>query len=360
MPATPGPITVRQLGSDILLTSSVRPTRTDGSPLPAGTEIRVMRMPATSSFRPGLVSERYLVQQFLSEASTIGTLQPGGAEKGGAGRLEYRDRDIASPEPTAPAAATTASTGPAAAPGFLYAIRVVEPGGKVSAMRPPVLVEIARPPAPPGALEGDAVEGEVRLRWQPAAGPGVGTAYNVYRRESSDTTDPETPINATPLLATEFVDKTFRYDTEYQYLVRSVLTGRAGVCESPAGPGFTVKPHDRFAPVAPTGIAVAVEGAQIRVYWFPNAEPDLAGYRIYRRSERESEPRPIAEVGAAESAYADAGAEPGVRYSYSVSAVDGATPPNEGPRSEERSERLPPAGQPASEETTPGGGKAPR
>ncbi|HKQ97234.1 MAG TPA: hypothetical protein VJV75_05100, partial [Candidatus Polarisedimenticolia bacterium] len=230
--------------------------------------------------------------------------------------------------------------------------------GKTAAMRPPVLVETARPPAPPGALDGDAVEGEVRLRWQGA--PAAGAGYNVYRREASDTAEPETPINPAPLNVTEYVDKTFRYDTEYQYFVRSVLTGRTSVCESPAGPVFAVKPHDHFAPVAPTGIAVTVEGTQIRVYWFPNAEPDLAGYRIYRRAEGESEARPIGEVGAAESAFADAGAEPGVRYSYAVSAVDGATPPNESPRSEERSERLPPAGQPASEETTPGGGKAPR
>jgi hypothetical protein len=338
LPATPGPVAVRQVGGDILLSSTLRATRTDGTPLAAGAEVRVMRMPASQSLRPGLVSERYLVQQFLREAGTIANLDPKAPEGGAGGRLTYRDRGVAAEVPTAaPAQGGTVA--------FLYALQVVEPGGKSSAMRAPILVEVAAPPSPPGALEGEAAEGQVRLKWQ--AAPGAVGGYNVYRRELPHGTDPEAPINPTLLKDTEYVDRTFRYDTEYEYFVRAALTAHATPCESPAGPVFDVKPHDHFAPTAPTGIAVAVEGAQIRVYWFPNAEPDLAGYRIYRRAEDESEARMVGEVGATESAFADAGAAAGVRYYYAVSAIDNATPINEGPRSEERSERLPPPGTPA-------------
>jgi hypothetical protein len=347
LPAAPGAIAVRQVGGDILLSATLRPTRTDGTPLAPGAEVRVMRMPSAPGLRPGLVSERYLVQQFLQEAGTIATLDPRTPQGGATGRFAYRDSGVVPENPGAAA--------PGAPSGFLYGLRVVEPGGKSSPMRAPVLVEVAQPPPPPGALEGEAVEGEVRLTWQAASDSGT---YNVYRRESPDGPEPEAPINPTPLTVTEYVDRSFHYDTEYQYFVRASLAGRGTPCESLAGPLYTVRPHDHFAPVAPTGIAVVVEGQQIRVYWFPNAEPDLAGYRIYRRAEGESESRLVGEVVSTESSWADAGAAPEVRYYYAVSAIDGATPINEGPRSEERSERLPPAGKPAADEAPPGAGRA--
>lgn len=350
LPATPGPIATRQVGEDVLLSATLRVTRTDGSPLPAGTQVQVMRMPAAQGFRPGLVSERYLVQQFQRTASTIATLDPRTPEGGAAGRVVYRDRGVA--------AEGAGLEGQGTARGLLYGLRIAEPGGKSSAMRAPILVELARPPAPPGALEGEAAEGEVRLRWP--AGSGA-SAWNVYRKESSDSTVPDVPLNAVPLNVPEYIDRTFRYDVEYEYFVRSTLIGRATPCESPAGPIVTVKPHDHFAPAAPTGIAVAVEGDQIRVYWFPNAESDLAGYRIYRRAGEETESRLVGEVGPTESAWSDTGATPGVRYHYSVSAIDGATPINEGPRSEERSERLPAdAGTTAAPDKPPGAAGARR
>ncbi|HUD72459.1 MAG TPA: hypothetical protein VMQ62_10900, partial [Dongiaceae bacterium] len=127
LPATPGPIAVRQVGEDILLSATLRATRTDGTPLAAGAEVRVMRMPAAQSLRPGLVSERYLIQQFLREAGTIATLDPKTPEGGAAGRVAYRDRGIAPEVPAAVPASASAATGTAA---FLYAMQVVEPGGK--------------------------------------------------------------------------------------------------------------------------------------------------------------------------------------------------------------------------------------
>lgn len=101
-----------------------------------------------------------------------------------------------------------------------------------------------------------------------------------------------------------------------------------------------MRPHDRYAPATPTGVAAAVEGDVIKIYWFPNAEPDLAGYRIYRRGEGEQEASRIGEPTASETSFVDSGAAVGVRYYYSVSAVDGAVPVNESQRSEERTEML--------------------
>ena len=68
-----------------------------------------------------------------------------------------------------------------------------------------------------------------------------------------------------------------------------------------------------------------------------SAPPDEEGVE----SDLGESPEIIGEVTAADTSFTDATATPGVRYHYSVSAIDDASPPNESPRSEERSEMLP-------------------
>jgi hypothetical protein len=138
-----------------------------------------------------------------------------------------------------------------------------------------------------------------------------------------------------------YVDRTFRYDTDYLYTVRAVAGEAPGSTESASSEPLAVRPHDSFPPAVPQGVAVAAEGDAIKVYWFPNTEPDLAGYRVYRRQEGKSEAARVAEVSASETSWVDPEAAPGVRYHYSVSAFDATTPANESPRSEEHSERRP-------------------
>jgi len=347
-PAAPGAFRARQVGVDVVLSATVSGKRTDGTPLGDGAVVQILRSPASPSLRPGAVSERYLVQQFLKLSRPVAAVS--GADfraQVSSGRLQFIDRGAASMQDSAGGP----PSGPTAALAYLYGMQVVEPGEGRSPMRPPVLVELAPPPPPPGALQAETAEGEVRLRWEPPAS-GAG-AYNVYRQLQDSAREPDAPINPAPIEGPEYTDRAFTYDTGYSYFVRTVGRERTTPCESVAGPSAQVRPHDRFPPAAPTGIAVAVEGGQIRIYWFPNAEPDLAGYRIYRRAEEESTPRSVGEMAAGESSFTDTGAVPGVRYHYSVSAIDNAVPPNESPRSDERSERLAPTDQPA---RTPSGG----
>src|SRR5258705_13975000 len=70
-PALPGPLKVRQIGSDVVLASPLAGTRSDGTRLDADAELRVLRMPATASLQPGAVSDRYLVGQFDKQARPV-------------------------------------------------------------------------------------------------------------------------------------------------------------------------------------------------------------------------------------------------------------------------------------------------
>ncbi len=323
-PAPPGFLKVRQIGQEVVLTGTFSGTRTDGSPLGSGAEVRVLRMTATETLRPGSVSERYMTQQFTKQARTVATIKGEPLAKGlAAHRIAYHDSDFVAGSGTT----------------MLYALQVVEADGRRSPMRLPVAIELVSPPPAPTGLHAEVAEGEVRLSW----GPGAETAhdpYNIYRREAGAMTDPDAPLNPAPVEEPAYVDRTFQYGLTYSYFVRSVGMVRATRCESVSSPSAEVRPLDTFPPATPSGLAVAVEGGVIRLYWFPSAEPDLNGYRIYRRPEGEKEPVLIGTVSAAETAFVDPSASPGVRYHYSVSAIDGADPLNESPRSEEHSEML--------------------
>jgi hypothetical protein len=402
---------VRQIGSDVVLSSTLPGTLTNGTRLDPDAELRVLRMPATDSLRPGAVSDRYLVVQFDKQARPVVTLSgPALAPLMLGGRLIFIDHDAngpaaASPPGTAAAAhgaaapsaavpVTAAAAVPAAPaprlPRYLYALQVVEAKGRKSMLRTPSMIELCRAPQPPIDLQLETAEGEVRLDWKPgeatvqsaappatapsgAAPPaaaqqagaqqagaqqaGATPLFNVYRRQKVDVRDPETPLNQAPLDAPSFIDRTFQYDVEYVYFVRATTAEKNSTCESTASPAAEVKPHDRFAPDAPTGLAVAAEGDVIRVYWFPNSEADLGGYRVYRRAGDAAETTFLADVPATETSFIDSGAQRGVRYHYSVSAVDTATPVNESSRSEERSEMLSvsPAGATQGSAAAPGG-----
>jgi hypothetical protein len=348
LPPAPGNFTVRQIGGAIVVAADLVPGPEAGVHQPV-VEARILRMPAISGLQPGVVSNRYLLQQFMRQARPIASLE-GEALRGAVvgGRLSYDDR-----EPSA---------GGAGEKRFLYSIMLIGPDGERSSLPLPALIEAADPPPAPSGLRIEVAEGEVRLEWD--AGPAEEARYNVYRGPAGAARPPEEPLNRMPFAGPSFIDTTFRYGETYRYSVRAVAAAGPPMRESADGGALEVSPLDRFPPAAPTGLAVAVEGNLIRLYWFPNGEPDLAGYRVYRRIEPEGAPgagdkpppaigeppQRIAEVPADVTDYGDATAVPGVRYHYAVTAIDGASPPNESPRSEGRSEMLPP------EEPPPGSG----
>jgi len=96
----------------------------------------------------------------------------------------------------------------------------------------------------------------------------------------------------------------------------------------------------------------------MKLYWFPNDESDLAGYKIYRSEKENGDFVEIARVESSESSYIDTTAKPGVRYYYFLTAVDRAEPVNESGHSEVRSDRIAPASKPSpqSRPAQPAGG----
>jgi len=319
-------VQARQIGDEVVVTAVIPRERADGSPIGAETTVRVLRMRAAAGFMPGAVSPRYLMARFTKEAAVVASLAGPDLERDApGGRLRYAD-GTALPEAAGPAIR------------YLYGIEVSERAGRRGTVSMPVAVEVAPPPAAPLGLKLEAAEGEVRLVWEPVD---KASRYNVYRRMGPEPGSADRPLNPAPIEASQYVDRTFRYGETCVYTVRAVTTSESGVRESAPSVAATVTPRDVYPPGGPSGLAVAVEGRVIKVYWFPNDESDLGGYRIYRRQGGTEEFVLIEVVDAGATSSVDATVLPGVRYDYRVTAIDRADPPNESPPSGEAGEVVP-------------------
>ncbi len=352
LPSPPQGLSVRQIGGEVVLTARLPMQETDGRPVGPRAQVRILRMRATDTFRPGAVSSRYLMHQFENGAQALAAFSVEALEKAApGGRLRFRD--------------ATALGGPAGVrPRFLYSVQILDSEKRRSPLPPPALIEVVPPPPAPHDLKVETAEGEVRLAWQPGASAASPAAsggappppmFNVYRKGKTDTEDPDDPLNQKPLKETAYVDREFTYGESYRYVVRALAGAQKPPHESADSPEVEVRPTDIYPPKAPTGLAASAEGSVIKVYWFPNGEPDLGGYRIYRRDRPDGEFRLLAQVGPAETSFADTDVRPGVRYHYVVTAFDSSSPPNESVRSEERAETVPLEAAPGSgPSVTPG------
>ncbi len=143
------------------------------------------------------------------------------------------------------------------------------------------------------------------------------------------------------------VDADARFSRSYRYTVQFVeqmeLNGHFIEISGVAGQSAVVAAKDTFPPAVPSDLAAVANagGNSIDLSWTAGAEPDLAGYRVYRRIAG-AQAAPVRVSGAdllTTPAWSDTAVSKGERYAYSVSATD--TSGNESGRSPEVVEALP-------------------
>jgi fibronectin type 3 domain-containing protein len=187
------------------------------------------------------------------------------------------------------------------------------------------------PPLAPSALAAEATADGVRLTWQPPPGEGP-FRYNVYRARAGEQVGPR-PLQREPVTSPEYLDADAVNGTDYTYEVRTAATDALPLQESLSSAPVQVRAEDRFPPAVPEKLVAVQEGSTVRLFWNPNQERDLAGYRVYRSVADGSFER-IGGDPVERSSFIDADVRPGLRVAYRVSAVDRATPPNESAPSE--------------------------
>jgi fibronectin type 3 domain-containing protein len=161
------------------------------------------------------------------------------------------------------------------------------------------------------------------------------TGFFVYRRLGAAAY--ETPLVEEPLERRALTDTLVPVGARACYVVRAVASTQPLVESSPSSEAC-VEVRDVTPPVPPAGLAVLPREGGLDILWSPSAEPDLAGYRVYRAGPG-GEPGRVAEVAAGHASWLDEKAQRGVAYRYAVSAVDQAG--NESERTEPVEATLP-------------------
>ena len=187
-------------------------------------------------------------------------------------------------------------------------------------------------PQAPSSLTAQAGDRQVQLTWPAVARladgrplPGKPT-YHIYRQASGEEWR---LVNQNPVSEAQFLDISAANDVTYRYLVRTVRKIGADTLESLDSPQETAKPVD-MTPPAPVLNLVAVPTAQgLELRWEPGREPDLAGYRVFRRSLAEPQFQQLTPQLLAKPYFVDAAAAKGVTYFYYVVAVDNSRRANQ-------------------------------
>ncbi len=139
-------------------------------------------------------------------------------------------------------------------------------------------------------------------------------------------------VNSRHRVATEdFRDPEFRFGHPKRYSVQTISRDADPLILSRASDTLTIVPEDSFAPGTPQNVTAVYWEGEVRVYWDPSRETDLAGYFVYRESEGEKV-RKISPLLQGRM-FKDTTVKEGVAYRYRVSAVDKSD--NESPPSRE-------------------------
>lgn len=139
-------------------------------------------------------------------------------------------------------------------------------------------------------------------------------------------------VNSRHHVATEaFRDPEFRFGHPKRYSVQAISRAADPLILSRASDTLTIVPEDSFAPGTPQNVTAVYWEGEVRVYWDPNREADLAGYFVYRELEGGTV-RKISPLLQGRM-FTDTKVQEGETYRYRVSALDKSD--NESPPSPE-------------------------
>lgn len=241
------------------------------------------------------------------------------------------------------------------APGgdfVLYSVVAQSGSGKSAGRSNQPAIPLVPTPAAPQRVQAVAVAQGISLTWDQAWPPQNQTrlsaqyVYRIMRREQGTTAvSMVTQLNAGNQ-AMAFIDTGIEWQKHYDYWITPVTlwegAGKKGEVEGEDSPVTSVFANDVFPPAAPTGLQAVASGLAgqpfIDLTWTPNTEPDLAGYNVYRHTGSEAPARINSNLIKTPS-FRDLNVQPGVKYFYSVSAIDLRN--NESGKSEETSETVP-------------------
>lgn len=208
---------------------------------------------------------------------------------------------------------------------FTIGLKVKDNRDKNSEFSPFISLEPKPFPAPPLELSVEVNKDKILVTWKAAEKSEEQTAqadakgYNVFR--SSGEERPQ-KLNALPLTGTSYEDKGFSFGARYRYFIRATASESPPFLESADSADFEILAADTFPPAPPQGLSAIAGENRVSLSWDPNQEPDLAGYKVWRKKRSETEYQLLTPELLEENSYADSSLEKNVLYDYTVTAFD--------------------------------------
>jgi hypothetical protein len=306
-------LTAIQRGGGVRLEWTNPTTATDGKPLAGLAAIEIWLEVRSDPPPPAALAPK---GDFVSRARRVGSVVPAAG---------------------APTSSWTYAIDPAGWRSrlFAFAVRARETlKNRLSEFSNEAVLKPQAVPLPPVVAQTGVHEDRIEIRWTASpknfdgsdASPDQGTL--IYRAEENGVPGRLTPL---PVRGTVYQDKDFVFGTVYRYVLRATTTATASFLESEDSVPFEIKPIDTFPPAAPAGVSIAAGPDFLTLVWDANAEKDLAGYHVWRRTGGTGEFVRLTAAPILESAYADRSVEKNKVYEYAMTAVDAAG--NVSPRS---------------------------
>ena len=189
------------------------------------------------------------------------------------------------------------------------------------------------PIRPPSRLRAETGDAMILLTWIPPDRLIDGrplddlAGYDIYRRE--------TGRSWMRLNVEAAWDRTFYRDSRvekgktYDYKVRTVRFWRETRIEGPPSRMVSAAALDLTPPPPPVNVYFASTKAGVSLSWSEAGAGDLAGYRVYRRAEGESDFQVIGPKIILKNLFVDQNVIPGRIYYYYITAVDNSPAANE-------------------------------
>ncbi|MBI4547714.1 MAG: fibronectin type III domain-containing protein [Ignavibacteriae bacterium] len=158
---------------------------------------------------------------------------------------------------------------------YYFAVSAIDEHGNISALSN----EVSTAPTYPRGLRTINYQRSIGLQWDANHEFDI-AGYNIYRRSSLDTTFSK--LNTSLIAETTYVDTAVWGDRIYYYKITAIdIDGNES--------RFSFEVSGRLIPPAPPRNFVVGPGKTfVRLGWLQNADPDLAGYNIYRSTKLDS------------------------------------------------------------------------
>lgn len=224
-------------------------------------------------------------------------------------------------------------------PGNLYFFQIQSKSGWMAESAPSNLITFMWqiPPAAPTGLTTDVKDSQITLRWQPVTAHLDGTPITKPVKYQVSRSFGKAPYEelGEPQDKTSYIDSTVDNARTYHYRVQTLTVYDKEMIGGGLSEAIGASSVDQTPPAPPANVHAIRTGAGAKIIWDKGAEPDLMGYRIYRRLPGSNLPELIGEVKIPYNLYDDRGAPSGGQIYYSVSSFDKSKPANESERSAE-------------------------